>query len=292
MLTYTSGLNLYKKLTRNQNSDNESLGATLINLGARKICRLLPWKFLEASKTFNTVDGTQFYDIANNLKTILNVYITSGTSRYTPDRIADRKTWDKLNASSTPESIQPQYYFPFAKQIGFYPTPSTDDKVATVLFKKRVIDLGTADYEEGTITVENGSKAIVGSGSTFTSAMAGRYIQMPNSAWYEIDSFTDTTHITLVDTYDGLDASGETYIIGEAFPIDEDYQELPIYWATFIYWSTVGNDTGKASIYKTLFEEGMRDMEDELKSLVSDPVLKEGIDLSGFINNPNLFINA
>ncbi len=292
MLTYTGGLTLYKKLTRNTNTENETIGATLINLGARKISRLLPWKWLEASKTFNTVNGTQFYNIANNLKTILNVYLTSGTTRYTPDRITDRKTWDKLNASSSPRAIAPQYYFPFAKQIGLYPIPSTDDKIVTVLFKKRVIDLKFADYTTGTITVENGSKDIVGSGTTFTSAMAGRYIQMPNNAWYEINSFTDTTHITLVDTYDGLDASGENYTIGEAFPIDEDYQELPIYWATFIYWSTIGNDNNKANIYKTLFEEGMRDMKDELSSLVSDPVLKEGIDLSGFINNPNLFINA
>ena len=45
MLTYTGSINLYKTLTKNSQTDNITLGDTLIDEGIRKICSSLAWEF-------------------------------------------------------------------------------------------------------------------------------------------------------------------------------------------------------------------------------------------------------
>ncbi len=71
---------------------------------------------------------------------------------------------------------------------------------------------GTADYTTGTIAVTNGSNAVVGTGTTFTSSMVNKRIVI-NSVWYTISVFTDATHITLSTNYTGTTASGLSYAI-------------------------------------------------------------------------------
>lgn len=70
---------------------------------------------------------------------------------------------------------------------------------------------GTDPYSTGTVTINNGATGLVGSGTTWTSAMVGQYVLLDGS-WYEITAFTDTTHIT-IDTYQGANLSGGVYMI-------------------------------------------------------------------------------
>lgn len=78
------------------------------------------------------------------------------------------------------------------------------------------------NYTTGTVTITNTTGAVVGSGTTFTSGMVGKPFQATgHTKWYRVATFTDTTHITIVndtddDTagYDGGDIAGGTaYVI-------------------------------------------------------------------------------
>ena len=74
--------------------------------------------------------------------------------------------------------------------------------------------IGTNVYNTGTVSITNTGTTVTGVGTTFTSAMVGRYILLQDF-WYEITAFTDTTHIT-IDTdrpYIGTTLSGSTYYI-------------------------------------------------------------------------------
>lgn len=80
----------------------------------------------------------------------------------------------------------------------------------------KVKAVGSNAYTTGTITLSTGDTTVVGSGTTFTSGMVGRYIllgQTGNFLWYEITAFTDTTHITIGTAYTGPDLSTDTYTI-------------------------------------------------------------------------------
>lgn len=69
-----------------------------------------------------------------------------------------------------------------------------------------------APYETGTVTATEGSTTITGSGTTFTSAMAGRKFRCED-ATYEISAYVSTTEITLSKNYAGAGGAGLTYKI-------------------------------------------------------------------------------
>jgi len=72
--------------------------------------------------------------------------------------------------------------------------------------------VGTNAYTTGTVSVTNGATAVVGSGTTWTSAMVGRSIML-GGLYYPITAVADTTHLTISPAYAGADLSGDTYVI-------------------------------------------------------------------------------
>ena len=94
---------------------------------------------------------------------------------------------------------------------------------------------GTNPYTTGTISATNGDATITGSGTTWTSAMAGRYI-LVDGFYYEIDSVTDTTHLELTYAFDGSNQSGAGYAIAD------------VNFVTGLKDVTVTNATGSAVV--------------------------------------------
>lgn len=80
------------------------------------------------------------------------------------------------------------------------------------------INTGVAVYFTGTVSLTRGSTTVTGVGTDFTSigAITGSLFMIINDNWYEIDTIDSATTLTLVDTYQGIDASGESTIIFEA----------------------------------------------------------------------------
>jgi len=85
------------------------------------------------------------------------------------------------------------------------------------------------NYTTGTVTVTAVTGAVVGSGTTFTAAMVGRGFQAAGqTSWYQVATYTDATHITIIDDLDdtstgqytgGSVAGGTSYIIEAVTPI-------------------------------------------------------------------------
>ena len=172
MLSYTTGRNLFGSLSGDKASDNLTLGDTLINNFAAKTAK--KFNFLEDTASITTAASTQFYDLPIDFGRYKTGYLTIGTTNYSTTLITSREQWDRINATTSTTSTIPQYVFIFNKQIGFYPTPSTADYVFTLVYHKKFKDLSVADYTTGTITtITNGSAAVVGDSTSWTSAMAG-----------------------------------------------------------------------------------------------------------------------
>lgn len=76
-----------------------------------------------------------------------------------------------------------------------------------------------ANYSTGTISVTNGDSTVTGSGtswSTATNAVAGEYIQLPDSKWYKIASIASNTSLEIEmgsTGYQGTTLSGQSYVI-------------------------------------------------------------------------------
>ncbi len=71
-----------------------------------------------------------------------------------------------------------------------------------------------APYSIGTVTVVNGSDAIIGVGTVWTNAMVGRKIRVGNGQpYYRIKSVDSTTAITLATQFQGTSSAANTYTI-------------------------------------------------------------------------------
>ncbi len=282
MLTFTQRRNLYGNLTGNTSSSNLTLGDQLINETDREIITSRPWDFRERTQTPTTVASQQFYNLAPNYGKLINTTITVGTTKYSPKEITSRKTWDQLN-ESTSTSNTPEYFFIFNKQIGFYPTPATAGNTITNIYQAVHKDLSVADYITGTITTTSTvgtTTTVTGSGTTWTSAMVGRYIQIATAGggdneWYEIATVPTATTLTLTLPYSGtaITAGSATYIIGQSSIIPSDFHILSVYRACELYYSGPGFDADRAATWKNLYREGLIRMQSELGGKSTSPRL-------------------
>lgn len=152
MLTYTSGRNLFGDLANTTASAALSLADKLINEGARKVISAFRWPFLQRTATMYTVADQQFYTLPGDFRKLLgNPYITSGSTQYITKECPTRAYWDYLNQTSFSSTI-PEWSFVFNGQVGFYPTPSSNDNAITLPYSIRNVDLAVADYTINTIT--------------------------------------------------------------------------------------------------------------------------------------------
>lgn len=285
MKSYTTLRNLYGSLTNNTSTTNLTLGDQFINDGIRIIMgNPANQKFLETSFTKTTTSGTSTYFLPYNYDKLSSVKITSGSYDFVPQQVKSRNRWNRIIAVSY-QSDYPTYYYLNPRSIEFFPIPSTTSNVITFNYKKRVVDLSNADYTTGTITATNNSTTIAGAGTTFTTAMIGRYLKVnADGNWYLITGFTNATTISIEQAYQGTTVAGAAYTIGEMSVIPENYDRVPVYYAVSQYWYQ-NDDVNRGKMYDEMFKEGIK--------MIQDNNISSSMDL-GIINqnrveDPNLY---
>lgn len=119
------------------------------------------------------------------------------------------------------------------------------------------------DYTDGTVTATSGSETITGSGTTFTSAMVGRFINI-GKWWYEIQSVESTTSLTLVNYYQEDSASGSTYTIAELMKLPPEFHLTPLWAACRDYWRI--SNAEKAKEFEADYARELLMLQDKYKS--------------------------
>lgn len=147
----------------------------------------------------------------------------------------------------------------------------------------------------GTLVYTRAGNVITGSGTTWTTNMAGRWMNIPqtasnttsgDNAWYQILSVQSSTSLTLFNDYQGQDVTGGTSTIGEVPILPEDYQDLALYRALWIYYTSIVSDPRAATGFKELFEQGKTVLDFEFGSKSTNPVLTPP---TAPVFNPNLY---
>lgn len=289
MISFTQEQSLWGSLSDDASSTSKALGAILCNEKRREILSSRRWRFLEKTKTLSTVASQQAYDLPSDLAWLSNVTVTISSTRYTPKEIKSREEWDILNQSTSVTSDTPEYFFLTNSTIEFYPIPSSSTSNAiTFKYGRKQKDLSIADYTTGGIlTMVNGSSAVVGTGTTFTESMVGRWLRITESdtankgdgEWYEIAGYTSATAITLDLLYNGtaITAGNAAYTIGQVSLLPESYQMLPLYAGLVIYFTSIKPDQVKSKLYNDLYVNTFAQMESSESGKSSNPVLNHGI---------------
>lgn len=302
MLSFTERRNLFGQLAGDTSTATLSMADTLMNQAEQQIINAHAWPFLQRTSTGVTVASQQFYQLPANTKKLVNVTVTNGTTKYQPKEAPSRRYWDYLNQQTTYSSNFPEWYYVFNGQVGFWPIPSTADLTITYNFEINRKNLSVADYTTGTITtLTNAGTTVVGLGTSWTAAMAGRYINIAESNtvanngdafWYEISSVTNSTTLVLVKPYLGvtLAAGGASYTIGQMTVLPDGYHQLPVYKALAQHFSSSKNpQTARAQLFMGMYNELYKLLVDNFSRPTINPDLEE----SDYpMVNPNLYITA
>lgn len=273
MRTFTTFKNDYISLTDNS-AANETLGETFINDSIRTVCNLQGGKlrFLETTKDVYTVATQETYQIPNSFRKLIDLYIYNGTGTasdtiYAPRMIFDPTMWKRVLQSRLGTQEVPYFTYVENRTFKIQPIPSVTGNLMVLRGRLNTRNLSIADYSVGTIvSIANAGTTIIGSGTTWTADMVGRYIKINQTTaanggdgfWYEIGSFTNATTIGLVKPYEGtsIAAGSATYTIGQVSPIPEAYDISVVYRSAALYWQDKGNTT-KSERFWRMYDGGV-----------------------------------
>lgn len=263
MLTFEGQYTQAQNFAQDTSAPATTFLKTNINIGQRVLETELGSFFTEETHTDLTEDGVKSYKTPPRFIRLKIAYVDVGSVRYTLENIHDEREWQFLQSdqASTAESDIPQKIIVRKDNFEIWPTPSTNGNTMTLLYEATGQELQFDDYTDGTIaTLANGGTAVTGTGTTFTSAMAGRYFKINNDGvWYKIASFGTTTTLTLDKEYEGLAISGgsETYTIGQMPLTPEDTHHIPVYYAVMEYYNGFKQSPKKGAYYKAMHESEM-----------------------------------
>ncbi len=250
--------------------------------------------FNERTYTTTTVAQQQFYYVPPQFRKMIDVTVTLGSVLWLTKAAPSREYWDSLNVIQFYQDY-PSYHFIYnGNQVGIWPTPSSTGNLITMNYQIRIPDLSQADYTTGTVSVTNGDAHIVFSGSTLTSNMAGMWIQFSaprgDENWYQIGSVnTGLGTAELLNPYQGLTSSAIPFTIGDVPILPEDYQDLPLYRALEVYFTSISPDARSAQLYQGLYDRGYAQLNQDYGSKNTSPVL---VDSDAEVYNPNLFVRT
>ncbi len=300
MKSYTTLRNQFGSLSKNSSSTNLALADILINDSLRYLTGKFPI-FNERAYTVNTVAQQQFYNLPPQVKRLINVTVSIGSVLWLPKFAPNRDYWDSLNVITFYQDF-PSFFYVFNSQMGLFPIPASSGNPITMNYQVRTTDLSMADVTQttasATMSATNGSTTLTASGATFLNWMVNNWIQIPETSnnatsgdgkWYQIDSVTSSTVAVLKNKYTGPTVTGASFTIGEMPILSEDYQDLPLYRALWIYFNSIVPNPNQAKLYKELYDVGYVMLNDEYGDKTTSPVLT---DTDAPVYNPNLFVRS
>lgn len=298
--SYTERRNLFGDLCNNSVASVLTLADKLISIEEKRILSSRNWPFLEKQFTTLTDSSEQFVVIPQYVDRVFSVTVTVGTYTYSPRECPSREMWDRLNMVTVSSDI-PTWWYVFDGKIGLFPKPSTSSNTITINGKRLVKDLTIADYTTGgVLTTVVDSATVTGTGTTWATSMAGRWLRITESDttnkgdgfWYEILSVQSTTSLTLVRPYKGtaITAGDAAYSISQFSLVPEQYQDLPIYGALRTYFTSVEPEQTKAQLYGGMYDAMYKSMVESYANRNESCVVDDGTGYDYQQENPNLFI--
>lgn len=266
MLTYTQ---LYKEAADNCGFSSTAASQSLTN--AQRHINLALRKFKNASRryytrkevTTNLVANQQYYTFPEDMVRITTVRVTSGGLTLPVTMIDSEELWNRVNlVPSMTVGIPTQGFIRGRNELGLYPIPSTNYTNGLIVsYESRMKDMSIDDTTSITLNVTNGSVTVVAASGTFNANMVGQWLAVTDGSdgnWYQITGYTDTTHITLENFYQGPTATGVASIIATVPDIPEDFHQALVDYACYRYFLK-RKDVGTAADYKSLYEDALKD---------------------------------
>lgn len=283
MKTFENLYTDYKIITKDYSTAGLAFGKQLINDTHKSVCGLADFTFLDDEWYCSSVASQASYRLPHNYSpnSLISCFVTVGGIKYYPKEIFSTDEFDKI-AIDTSTSTSPSYFCIFNDYINFYPLPADTSWTIDLKYRQMAREMSADDYDTGTMTATQNSRTITGIGTTFTVAMEGRYIKLPDGLWYKIQTYSSATELLLAKTYEGATTTS-TYIIGECPIIPDGFQEILLYKPLEHFFMMTGEEK-RSVFYKNLYDLGVKELKSRYLSRSSNQVFVQG---QTEIINPN-----
>lgn len=211
--------------------DSSARAKTIITLGINEGLTLFRSKLKRSyaviTRKFDLVQNAGVYQAPEDMILGDAIYIYQGTQRFALDEVKNVNEWDVT--IQNPTSGRPQYFRWISNDLfEIYPAPDANTSGGgEIRYLSRAKPLSQDDYTNGTVAVTHGQNTVVGTSTSWTSGMVGRFLRLADgnddTNYYRITSVTDATHLTIENNFDGNTQSGKSYLIGEQPNIPQEY---------------------------------------------------------------------
>lgn len=258
-ITYTDMQNIAKEVVGLTDAATLTKLKRDINIGASQFLSALGREYNRKARFTDLTANQQYYQLPEDGHKLKEVVVSSGGWDVPLEQVPDEHAWRLLNMTSV--TGQPTHFFIKGyDELGLYPIPSaTVEDGIELVFSPKHVELTQDDYTTGTLTVTNGSQAVTGSGTTFTTKMVGQWLQVTDGTdgnWYRVSDFVSTTSLTLENYYQGTSGSAKAYRIGQVVDLPEENAEAPSDYACYRHYLRRGN-VEKATTFKSLFTDAL-----------------------------------
>lgn len=228
-LTLTNLLDTYADETKDSTSANRTRGARYIGDHHLSLAAFKLHDYRSKTATITSVAGSNTYNLPLDCDKVKNVYIVVSSTKYPQVEVPSETDWDHITARLTTNGSQyAGLYFIRNGKIEFSDKFPDTNSTITINYLVHAYELTKEDYTTGTLSINNGSATVTGSGTTWNTAninLAAAMIKL-GTEWYDISSIDSTTQITISRNYEGTNLSGSTYTIGDVPIIQPAYQRL------------------------------------------------------------------
>lgn len=207
----------------------------------------------------NLVQSQQYYTFPEDMVRITTVKVTSGGLVLPVTLIDSEELWNRLNLiPAMTVGIPTTGFVRGRNELGLYPLPSANSVNGLIVsYEARLKDMSIDDITPSITVTQNSVNIVANSGTPFSQNDVGKWLSVTDGSdgnWYQIVGYTDNTHITLENVYQGPTKTGVASIIGLVPDIPEDYHLALAYFACFNYFMK-RKDKDTAGTFKGLYED-------------------------------------
>lgn len=273
--------------------DTTAAGLTFLklmyNMGYLEILSQFSRQQTEIESTTDLVAAQRGYQVPSDCLWPKTLELIDGTTVVPLIEVPSDKLWAYMKSGNHQGRPTHFHYKPrFGVGGGVLeldPIPSSSTYDLKMFYEAADKSLSKDDYTTGSVALTTGSAAVVGSGTTFISDMVGRYLRAGDDGtdrlWYRIKTFTDATHITLENVYEGNTDSSSAFEIAEMPALPPDMHILPAYFALMHWWSTKKN-AAKTKQFTDWYTIGMKRAKKVHSVVVRDGIVNQQPPVSPF----------
>lgn len=293
MLPWDDALTYMKRAAQDPSASALDFLKSMYNVGYQKILTEFGRQVTEKTVTTTLGSGQRTCVVPPDALFPKTLELVDGTTRQPITEVASDRTWAYMKSGNIQGRPTNYHYKPrFGVGGGvleLYPIPSGNTYILEFTYEGNDKNLSQLEYTVGTMTINAGSAAVLGIGTTFTQSMLLRYLiptdgtadNMP----YRITGFTDTTHLTLETVYNGSNLSGSAFKIVEIPALPQDMHIMPCHYSLAEWWSSRGNQT-KMTEFDGKFTRGMQIAKKTHAGVTRDEIVNPPIPILPFAQYP------